>query len=142
MTARAPNGIVNVASPPPRMVTLIDHPKKTPTSDAEAGAEQGDEHRLPAHGGAGLAAGHPDGTQQAELTGALVDRQRHAVGDAEQGDDDGEPEQPVHQVDDLVELRRLIVDVLGAALQVGVGVCVADAADGGHGGSVARRRPP
>ena len=46
-----------------------------------------------------------------------------------EGDHDGQGEQAVHQVDDLVDLRRLSVDVLGPALQVGVRVVVADAGD-------------
>ena len=71
---------------------------------------------------------HADGSNQPELAGAFVDRQRQAVGDADEGDDDGQGEQAVHEVDDLVELRRLGVDVLGPALQLGVRVGVADAA--------------
>ena len=39
----------------------------------------------------------PDGPEQAELSGALVDRQRQRVGDADDGDDDGQDE---HHVDD------------------------------------------
>ena len=52
------------------------------------------------------------GPDQAELARALVHREAERVGDAEGGDEHGQDEQPVEEVDDLVDLRRLIVDVL------------------------------
>jgi len=61
--------------------------EEDPDECTEPAPEQRDEDGLPPHGGAGLRVGHPDRTQQAQLVGALVDRQRHAVGDAEQGDE-------------------------------------------------------
>ena len=51
-------------------------------------------------------------------------------------------EQPVHEVDDLVELRGLVVDVLVAALQLGVGVGVADRARWPPRRRRRSRRPP
>ena len=58
--------------------------------DAERGAERGDQCRLEAHHSTQLTAGHADGPDQAELTGPLEHRQRQGVGDADQGDDDGQ----------------------------------------------------
>jgi hypothetical protein len=50
---------------------------------------------------------HPDRPEQPELAGPLEDRQRQGVGDAEQGDDDGEHQQrvehPEHRVDLAVD---------------------------------------
>ena len=50
-----------------------------------------------------LRAGHADGPQQPELAGPLEDRQRQGVGDAEQGDEDGQGEQGVDQAEHLVD---------------------------------------
>ena len=50
-----------------------------------------------------LGPGHAHRPEQSELAGALVDRQRQRVGDAEQGDEDGQEEQRVHQREDLVD---------------------------------------
>ena len=86
----------------------VDRPHQAPAEERADGepadrAEDGDDHRLPPHGGAQLAAALADGAQQPELTGALVDRQRQRVADAHHGDQHGDGEQPVdhgqHRVD-------------------------------------------
>ena len=68
--------------------------------------EHGDQQRLPPDRPAELAAVHADGPQQPELPGPLVHRQRQRVGDADQGDDHGQGQQAVDQVEHLVDLRR------------------------------------
>ena len=60
-------------------------------------AERGDDHRLQAQYRPGLATGLAHRPQQADLAAPLVDRQRQRVGDAEQGDDDGQGEQDVDE---------------------------------------------
>ena len=50
--------------------------------------------------------GHADRPQQAELPGALEDRERQGVGDAEQGDEHGQGEQGVDEVEDHVDVAR------------------------------------
>ena len=69
-------------------------------------------------------AGLADGSQQPELPGALVDRQRQRVGDAHQGDQDGEAEHAVDDEQHLVDLRPEAVDVLRSGLRVRVPRCV------------------
>ena len=78
-------------------------PHAPPTAEhrTERRAEQGDQHRLPPDRPAQLAAVHADGPQQPELTGPLVHRQRQGVGDADEGDDHGQGQQAVDQVQHL-----------------------------------------
>ena len=57
-----------------------------------------DSHRIAR---ADLAAGHADRPQQPELTGPLVHRQGQRVGDADEGDDHGQGQQAVDQVEHL-----------------------------------------
>ena len=52
-------------------------------------------------------AGHAHRPQQPELPGALEDREGQGVGDAEQGDDHGQGEQGVDEVEQHVDLRAL-----------------------------------
>ena len=65
-----------------------------PDPDAEPGAghrpDEGDHHRLPADHRSDLAARHADRAEQTQLSGALEDRQRQGVDDAEERDDDRE----------------------------------------------------
>ena len=75
-----------------------------PDGDAHEGAEEGDDHRLPADHPAGLESGHPHGAKQPDLPGPLDDRQRQRVGDAEDGDDDGQEQQADYQAEQLVDL--------------------------------------
>ena len=86
--------------------------------DADDGAEEGHDRRLPPDHPPGLAARHADRTQQAELPGALEDRQRQRVADAEHGDHHGEQQQDVDGDEDLVELRLLAGQELAAILDV------------------------
>ena len=62
-----------------------------------------DQRGLEAHHPPQLATGHADRPHQAELTGALEHRQGERVGDADQGDDDG-------QRDHHVDHRQHLVD--------------------------------
>ena len=68
----------------------IARPMPIPRAAPLSGADQGDHGGLPADHRPDLAAGHADRAQQAQLAGALEDRQRQRVDDAEQGDHDGQ----------------------------------------------------
>lgn len=59
-----------------------------------------------------LAAAEPDGAEQPDLAGPLDHRQRQGVDDAEDGDDDGQAEQGVDEVEHLVDLAALLVGEL------------------------------
>ena len=69
---------------------------------------------------ADLAAVHPDGAQQTELTGPFVYRQRQRVGDPDQGDHHGQRQQAVDHVQHLVDLPGDVLLELGFVLQLGV----------------------
>ena len=85
---------------------LHHHPaERRPDGQTEGRAQQGDDHRLPAHGRPHLGPGHADGPQEAELPGPLEDREGQGVGDAQQGDDHGQGEQGVDEVEQHVDLR-------------------------------------
>ena len=68
-----------------------------PSTTPEHGAEGGDHDRLQGDHPAQLAPADPDRPQQADLAGALDDRQRQGVDDAEHGDQQREPEQRVDE---------------------------------------------
>ena len=73
-------------SPPGRRAPDQAPAEEHAEAEAADRAEDGDDHRLPPHRRPQLGAGLADRPEQAELTGALVDRQRQRVGDAHQGD--------------------------------------------------------
>ncbi len=56
-------------------------PSSRPDDDPDHGAEDGQDHRLRADHRPDLPAFHADGTQQADLVGALEDRQHQRVHD-------------------------------------------------------------
>ena len=90
MAITEPDGIRNAANPSSRSAGTMPQPPSRPTASPSSRAEQRDDRRLPPDRGAHLPPAHADGPQQAELAGALEHRQGDGVGDAEQGDDDGQ----------------------------------------------------
>ena len=64
---------------------------------------------------------HAHGAQQAELAGALGDREQQGVDHADDGDDEGEGEQHVDDEQELVGLGGLRPLVLADVLQLGAG---------------------
>ena len=108
VTPSSPSALVMPQAPP----TARTKPRAVPSSEMST-----DSQRIArAH----LAAGHAHRPEQAELTGPLVHRQRQGVGDADQGDDHGEGEQAVDQVEHHVDLRRDGLLEAGLVLQLGV----------------------
>ena len=73
----------------------------------QEGAEQGDDHRLLGHAAAQLAPGLAHGPQQADLPGALVDRQQQGVDHADQGDEQRQRQQQRDDGEQLVDLAEL-----------------------------------
>ena len=140
ITASVSTGRAKVVRPWPSSALTIAQPKPVPMARPRVGAEQGDDHRLVAHRRPQLPTGHADRPQQAELTGALEDRQRQGVGDAEQGDEHRQAEQGVDQVEDHVDLRVCAVDVLVPVLHLGLRVGVGHRRDRRAGLLEARRR--
>ena len=115
---------------------LADRPDHGPAgegaeADAAEGAEHGDDHRLPPHHRADATPRLADRPQQAELTGALVHRERDRVADAHDGDQDRDREQAVDEGQRLVDLPVDRVEVLATCLHVG---CVEPSSDLLHGG--------
>ena len=90
--------------PCPCDALISAQPKPSPIAVPERRAEQCDQHRLPAHRRPHLRPAHADRPQQPELTGALEDRERQRVRDAEQCDHQRHGQQHVDQVQDLVDL--------------------------------------
>ena len=86
-------------------------PDADPEPGATHGTDQRDHHGLPADHGPDLAAGHADRTEQAQLPGALEDRERQGVDDAEQGDHDRQQE---HHGD---EQQQVVDEATGLRLE-------------------------
>lgn len=89
-----------------------------------------DSHR---DGAGHLRPGHPDRQQQAQLSPAFVHRKGEGVGDADEGDDEGQPEQPVDQVADDVDLAGHALLERGLVLQFAVGPPGQNGVEGGLG---------
>ena len=131
--------MVKDVSPSLASVSITAQPRNTPSSDAADRAEQGHRGRLAPHHRPQLAPGLAHRPQQAQLPGPLVDRQGQRVGDAHQGDDDRQHQQPVDDVEQLVDLAGDGVDVLVLGLHVGGAEAVGHRLDGGL--RVGHRRP-
>ena len=101
-SARRPHGSTSVQVSRPMVATSSPtaQPKKTPRPDAEHAAEERDDHRLQPDHPLDTRPVQADGPEQADLLGAFVDGHRHRVDHAEDGDDDGEREHPVEDVQD------------------------------------------
>ena len=84
------------------------HAEADAERDAEHGPEHGDHHGLEGDHQAQLAAAEPDRAQQPDLAGALDDRQRQRVHDAEHRDHQRQPEQGVDHQHQLVDRRPLL----------------------------------
>ena len=80
--------------------------------DAEHAADHRGDHALVAHAAPDLAPRGADGAQQTDLARALVHAQHQRVDDAEERDDHAHGQQPVEQVQQLVELPDDAVLVL------------------------------
>ena len=78
--------------------------------------------------------GHAHRPQQPELPGALEDRERQGVGDAEEGDDHGQGEQGVDEVQEHVDVGAGGLPELVPVLHLGQRVAVGDRLDGGAAG--------
>jgi hypothetical protein len=74
---------------------------------------EGHQDRLPADHPADLSARGAHRPQQADLARAFQHRQRHRVHHSERGDDDGQPEHPVDQVQQIVDLLGVLLLDLG-----------------------------
>src|SRR5690348_12248506 len=90
--------------------------------DPDDGAEDGQDHRLGPDHGADLAAAHADRAQQADLAGALEDREHERVHDPDERDDHGQAEQGVDQAEQLVDVGHLGLLELGPGLDLEVRV--------------------
>ena len=75
-----------------------------PDDDADERPEDREDDRFGPDHGPDLAAPHADGAQQADLVGALEDREHERVHDADEGDEDGERQQDVDEPEQLVDL--------------------------------------
>ena len=97
-------------------------PNTTPSADSQDSAEHRDHGGLGEHHLASLAAAHAHGAEQADLPRPLQHGEGKGVGDAEQRDQEGQPEQAVHGDQHAVELRLLIGLVAGAVVELHLGM--------------------
>ena len=91
-----------------RTAYIIATPKQTPSTTPEHGPQHRHHHRLQGDHQPQLTAAQADGAQQADLAGALDDRQRERVHDAEHGDHQRQAEQGVDHQHQLVDRRALL----------------------------------
>ena len=114
-----PGAIANLVKPSSSDGTHDGPAEEQADPEAEERAEQRDDHRLPTHRGPDLAAAHADRAEQPELAGALVDRQRQGVRDADQRDEHREEQQRVEEVHDVLIAASWVCLVLGVVAQFG-----------------------
>ena len=100
---------------------LITSANSDAQHEPEQRADQRRDDGLEAHDALDLAPRHADRAQHPELARALEDRQRERVDDPEQRDDDRQRQQRVDEVQQLVDLARLLLLDLLAIVRLVVG---------------------
>ena len=95
--------------------------KEDADHDSERASDQRGDDALVTDHPAHLPAGHPHSSQHPDLACPLEDREHERVHHAEQTDDHGEPEQPVEDVQELVDVVLLGLLELRGSLDLRVG---------------------
>ena len=120
----SPTGIWNTLRPVAERAGEGPAPEHA-EGDSDDGADDGDDHRLPAHHAPDLPTRDADDPQEPELAGALEHRERQCVDDAEDGDDRRQGEQRHQHGEELVDGGKLLVAELRTGQHVDVGKVVA-----------------